>query len=107
MIGHASDLSATCFGMAHKPRIVLKFLNVQKKKIKELIHVMWRLCEIQISLSISEILCNVATFICSDVIYGYLYTTTAKGSLQRTYVFYKNVYWPLTQIMLILIQALL
>lgn len=40
MIDHASDLSATCFGMTHEPRIVLKFLNVRKKKIKELIHVM-------------------------------------------------------------------
>lgn len=36
-----------------------------------------------------------------------LYYYSKDGSLQRTYVFYKNVYWPLTQIMLILIQALL
>lgn len=32
MIAHASDLSATCFGMAHEQRIVLKFLNVWGKK---------------------------------------------------------------------------
>lgn len=49
--------------------------------------------EIQISLSINKVLCNIATLshVCSDIICGYLYYSK-EGSLQRPDVFYKNVY---------------
>ena len=59
-----------------------------EKKIKRrvMFHVMWRLCEIQISLSMNKVLCNTATFICSDIIYGYFCVTAAKMSHCRDHM---------------------